>query len=53
VAGEFGDVVTPRLGEAAEAMDEHGGRAVSLLHVVDEKTVELTPRDLDLGHVRL
>ena len=52
VARELGNVVAPGLGEPSEPMDEHDGRALPRLHIVDEQSVELAVRELDLGHVR-
>src|SRR6059036_563341 len=52
VARELGNVVAPGLGKASEAMDEHDGRPLPRLNVVDGQTVELATRELDLGHVR-
>src|SRR6266478_9405877 len=52
VSRELGNVVAPRLGESPQAVDEDDSRALPLLDIVEEQTVELATRELDLGHVR-
>ena len=52
MARERGNVVSPRLGESAQAVDEEDGGTLPGFDVVETKPVELASRELDLGHVR-